>query len=62
MVNYKHLYSGLFNAITDALELLAAGDVIALRNTLQDAQRHTEQCYPEDDAAPSKGLLTSGRT
>ena len=51
MVNYKHLYSGLFNAITDALELLAAGDVIAMRNTLQDAQRHTEQCYPEDDAA-----------
>ena len=62
MTDYQKMYTLLFNAITDALELLAAGDVIAMRNTLQDAQRHTEQCYPEDDAAPSKGLLTSGRT
>lgn len=42
---YKTLYHLLFNAITDALEALAAGDMVRAQALLIGAQRRAEEQY-----------------
>ena len=51
---YRKLYFTLFNAITDALELIGRGDTAAARSTLEQAQLAAEDCYMgwEEDAPP----------
>ena len=47
MPDYGKLYRLLFNAITDALRSLDAGDAIAARALLIAAQQQTEALYFE---------------
>ena len=48
MPPYDKMYSRLFNAITDALELLRS-DPAKAREILVRAQRDTEEMYISDD-------------
>ena len=45
MVNYKHLYSGLFNAITDALAQIEKQNYGDAKSTLIAAQQKAEEMY-----------------
>lgn len=45
MLNYKTMYLRLFNAITDALEDLARGNVPRAADILRRAQQETEEMY-----------------
>ena len=47
MPDYGKLYRLLFNAITDALRTLDAGDTITARALLIAAQQQTEELYLE---------------
>ena len=54
MPDYGKMYLLLFNAITDALRRLDAGDAIAARALLIDAQQQTEALYIEAEDAGLK--------
>ena len=54
MPDYGKMYQLLFNAITDALRRLDAGDEIAARALLIDAQQQTEALYIEAEDAGLK--------
>ena len=45
MPDYQKLYCLLFNAITDALELMDDGEVQAARRLLTSAQLEAEEAY-----------------
>ena len=47
-MDYKKLYFHLFNAATDAIELITGGDWIAARDALIRAQQETEEMYMEE--------------
>ena len=52
-MNYEKLYHIAFNAATDAIRFIDAGDYEAARETLVKAQQETEEIYistPEDCA------------
>lgn len=51
---YKKMYLHLFNAVTDALRLLEAGNTWGAKKLLMDAQCETEEMYisHEDDKEP----------
>jgi len=49
MADYPHLYSVLFNAITDAVEELGKGNYEYAAVILRNAQRQTEELYIEGD-------------
>lgn len=49
MKDYFSLYSKLFNAITDALDNLAAANYGVARDILTDAQKETESQYIDSD-------------
>ena len=55
MQDYRKLYHLLFNAITDALENIEAGEPETARFLLIRAQQQAEEQYltAEDDPAPS---------
>ena len=42
---YKKMYLKLFNAVTDAVELLSKGKFLAARTLLIEAQRDCEELY-----------------
>ena len=44
---YKQLYYHLFNALTDAIELMEQNVMIRARDTLIRAQQETEEIYME---------------
>ena len=44
-IPYKKMYATLFNAITDALELLENGDLPEAKAALERAQQATEELY-----------------
>lgn len=48
---YKEMYFHLFNAITDAIELLEQQEFQKALDCLARAQRHTEETYIDDPAA-----------
>lgn len=48
MVNYQKLYTGLFNAITDALEELEALNIGWAKELLRQAQVDAEERYLEE--------------
>ena len=48
MVNYQKLYTGLFNAITDALEELEEVNIGRAKELLRQAQIDAEKQYIED--------------
>ena len=48
MVNYQKLYTGLFNAITDALEELDELNIGRAKELLRQAQINAEERYLED--------------
>ena len=52
---YQRLYSLLFNAITDALELLTHGEIAAAANVLINAQKQSEELYIETEETKSAG-------
>ncbi len=54
---YKKMYLCMFNAGTDALEFLEAGDVEAAKKRLMDAQCEAEEIYisAEDDEENEEG-------
>ena len=52
MVNYKHLYSGLFNAITDSLTQLEARNYGEAEHILREAQKQAETLFLEGQDAP----------
>ena len=43
--DYKHMYLCLFNAVTDALRELEAGDAPSAGTMLRDAQQKCEEMY-----------------
>ena len=45
MADYAKMYYTLFGAITDALKLLEADDILAAVQTLMEAQQQTEEIY-----------------
>ena len=45
MVDYQSLYHKMFNACTDAVELIAAGNADAARELLITAQQDCEEAY-----------------
>lgn len=45
MINYEKMYHTLFNAITDALDLLEDNNPLAAALKLEDAQTQTEEMY-----------------
>ena len=45
MADYKKMYLTLFNAITDGLEALTKGDILAAEQLLMAAQQQTEEMY-----------------
>lgn len=45
MPNYAELYHLLFNAITDALEMMESGNLDAARALLVRAQQEAEELY-----------------
>lgn len=49
MVDYEKLYHILFNAITDALELIAQRSYGSAEQALKAAQRRTEELYIENE-------------
>ena len=51
MVNYQKLYTGLFNAITDALEEPETLNIGRAKELLRQAQIHAEERYLEDGDA-----------
>lgn len=51
MADYKRMYVTLFNAVTDALELLEADDARQAEAALQRAQIRTEEIYCEEPPA-----------
>ena len=44
-MNYEKLYHIAFNAATDAIRFIDAGDCAAARETLVKAQQKTEEIY-----------------
>ena len=48
MVNYQKLYTGLFNAITDALEELEELNIGRAKELLRQAQIDAEEMYLEE--------------
>lgn len=48
MPNYRAMYFYLFNAITDALEILENNNISGAMEILRDAQCETEELYIED--------------
>lgn len=52
-MNYEKLYHIAFNAATDAIRFIDAGDCAAARETLVKAQQETEEIYinTADDCA-----------
>ena len=48
-VPYQKMYTTLFNALTDAVELLGEGKVAKARRVLMDAQRAAEELYIEGE-------------
>lgn len=44
-VPYQKMYTTLFNAFTDAVELLEENEVMKARRILMDAQREAEELY-----------------
>ena len=51
MVNYQKLYTGLFNAITDALEELEDLNIGRAKALLRQAQIDAEERYLENEDA-----------
>lgn len=49
MPNYEKLYHLLFNAITDALEMMGSGNPETARVLLVRAQQNAEELYIEDE-------------
>lgn len=49
MVDYEKLYHILFNAITDALELIEQRSYGSAERALEAAQRRTEELYVENE-------------
>ena len=49
MTNFKAMYSTLFNAITDAIELFRKCQPIEAVSILKAAQQKTEEMYMEDE-------------
>ena len=49
---YKTLYHLLFNAITDALDALAAGNVMRAQALLIGAQRRAEDIWVQSEEEP----------
>ena len=47
MTDYRKMYHVLFNAITEAVGLLEADDVLGAAQTLITAQQQTEEIYTE---------------
>ena len=45
MKDYSKMYSILFNAVTDAIEAIKAGDTAAAQELLTKAQQTTEEMY-----------------
>ena len=49
MADYQKMYLLLFNAVTDALELLERGEVTLSAETLRSAQCSCEEIYMEEE-------------
>ena len=49
MPNFEKMYFELFNTVTDALELLARGNVAGAMIHLAEGQCKTEDMYCEDE-------------
>ncbi len=49
---YQKMYTTLFNAITDALDLMECKDYAAARLRLLFAQRDAEEIYISEDGQP----------
>lgn len=47
-IPYQKMYTTLFNAITDALNLLDEGDLTGAKALLKQAQCTTEELYMSD--------------
>lgn len=47
MPDFERLYHILFNAMTDALRKLEAGETLEAARLLMEAQRETEELYIE---------------
>lgn len=45
LIPYQKMYAKLFNAITDALNLLEDGDLPKAKAVLKQAQQATEELY-----------------
>ena len=54
MTDYAKLYYVLFNAITDALEMMHQGDCFLAEERLKNAQNETEELYIMDEDRPEK--------
>ena len=50
---YQKMYTTLFNAITDALNLMEDRDYPAAKLRLMSAQREAEEVYISEDGQPS---------
>lgn len=46
---YRKMYYTLFNAITDALELMEQGEVEKAKRLLEEAQQASEELYMEGE-------------
>lgn len=54
MSNCQRLYLKMFNAATDAIEFIRAGNSLAAVERLVSAQRECEQLYIDADPAPGE--------
>lgn len=55
MTDYAKLYALLFNAVTDAVEKLDAGDAESARQLLISVQLRTEQLYIDGEEPAGGG-------